>query len=168
MVEGLADFPRPLQVARSDLQIAAREIDADGVAVDAVIGLGDRNVAAAAFQRDHQFDLMVHVLGQRRIGHGAAVRNDRIGGLGEIERRQPFVLPHLANVLDVIAADAPDPANRKNLVGAGHRDGSLRGGRDDVAAVGHDGLAVRYRCGWRKARLRDKCGPEKVGCAYQV
>ena len=115
MVERLADFPRPLQVARGDLQVAAGEIDADGVAVDAVIGLGDRDVAAAALERDHEFDLVVHVLGQRRIGHRSAVRHDRVGGLGEEERRRPLVLPHLADVLDIVAADAPDAANGESL-----------------------------------------------------
>ena len=36
MVERLADLPRPLDVARGDLQVAARQIDADAVAVDAI------------------------------------------------------------------------------------------------------------------------------------
>src|SRR6266508_5655733 len=48
MVEGLADLPRPLDVARGDLQVAPREVDADAVAVDAVERLRGRNVAAAA------------------------------------------------------------------------------------------------------------------------
>ena len=131
------------------------------------IGLGDRDIAAAAFQRDHQFDLVVHILGQRRIGHGAAVRHDGIGGLGKKERRGALVLPHLADVLDVIAADAPDAANRKYLVGPGNRDGGLWRGRNDVAAVSHDELAVRYRVvgGWPGRAIRR---PGKDGCAYQV
>ncbi len=64
MVEGLADLPRPLQVARGDLQVAPGEVDADRIAVDAVVGLGDRDIAAAALERDHQLDLVVHVLGE--------------------------------------------------------------------------------------------------------
>ncbi len=115
MIEGLADLPRALEVARGDLQVAARQIDADAVAPDAVVGLGDRNIAAAAFERDHQLDLVMHVLGQRRVGHRAAVRHDGVGGLGEEERRRALVLAHLADVLDVIAADAPDAAHRENL-----------------------------------------------------
>src|SRR6516225_11832404 len=119
MIEGLADLPGPLEVARGNLQVTSGEVDADGVAVDAVIGLGYGNVAATALKRDYQFDLVVHVLGQRRIRHGTAVRHDRVGGLGEIERRQPFVLPHLADVLYVVAADAPDAAHGEFLVRAG-------------------------------------------------
>ena len=132
MVERLADFPRPLEVARGDLQVAAGEVDADRVAPDAIVRLGDRNVAAAALERDHQFDLVMHVLGERGVGHRTAVRHDGVGGLGEIERRQPLVLAHFADVLDIIAPDAPDAADRKHFVRAGDRDTRLRRRRNDV------------------------------------
>src|SRR3954471_19942718 len=36
IVERLADFPRPLLLARGDLQVAAGEVDADGIAIDMV------------------------------------------------------------------------------------------------------------------------------------
>jgi hypothetical protein len=36
MVEGFADLPRPLLLARGLLQVAAGEVDADGIAVDVV------------------------------------------------------------------------------------------------------------------------------------
>ena len=65
------------------------------------------DVAAAAFQGHHKLDLMMHIFGQRRIRHSAAVRNDGVGRLGKKERRLADVLPHLLDVLDVIAADAP-------------------------------------------------------------
>src|SRR5258708_30805673 len=42
MIERLADLPRPLDVARSDLQITARQVDADAIAVAAgkrILGL---------------------------------------------------------------------------------------------------------------------------------
>ncbi len=68
-VERLADFPRPLHFARRDLQVAAGQIDADAVAPDAVIGLLGLDVQSAGFQRDHQLDFVMHVLGQRRVGH---------------------------------------------------------------------------------------------------
>ncbi len=132
-VERLADLPRPLHVARGDLQVAPREVDADAVALDAVERLIELDVAAARLERDHQLDLVVHVLGERRIGHGRAIRHDGVGGLGEEERRVAHVVAHLADVLLVVAADAPDAAHRKRLVGAGHRDGGLRRRRDDVA-----------------------------------
>ncbi len=61
-------------------------------------------------------------------GYGtvAAVRHDRVGGLGEEERRLALVLPHLLDVLEIVAADAPDAAHRKQLVAAGDREGGLR------------------------------------------
>ena len=91
------------------------------------------DVAAAALERDDQLDLVVHVLGQRRIGHRAAVRHDGVGGLGEEERRLAHVLAHLLDVLDIIAADAPQAADRKIFVGAGDRNRGLRRLRDDIA-----------------------------------
>src|SRR5580658_4706503 len=75
---------------------------------------------------------MMHVLGQRRVGYGAAVGDDRVGGLGEEERRLTHVLAHLLDVLDVIAADAPQAADRKILIGAGDRNGGLRRLRNDI------------------------------------
>src|SRR5674476_470701 len=143
MVTVSLPMPATSHSSLSPATVAAGEVDADRVAVDAVIGLGDRDVAAAALERDHQLDLVVHVLGQRRIGHGAAVGHDGVGRLGEIERRQPLVLAHLADVLDIVAADAPDAANREFLGGTGDGDGCLRGRRNDVV-VGHDEWAVGY------------------------
>ena len=133
MVERLADLPRPLDVARGDLQVAPRQIDADAVAVDAIVRLGHRDVAPAALERHDQLDLVMHVLGQRRIGHRAAVRHDRVGRLGEEERRLAHVLPHLLDVLDIIAADAPQAADRKQLIGAGNGENGLRRRGNDVA-----------------------------------
>ena len=139
----------PLDVAGCDLQVAAREIDADAVAVNAIERLLRLDVAAAALERDDKLDLVVHVLGQRRIGRRAAVRHDGVGGLGEEERRFAHVVAHLLDVLDVIAADAPQPAYRKKFVGAGDRDRRLRRLRDDVVfSVGaHD-----CGCYWREER----------------
>src|SRR5262249_56892502 len=36
-IEGLADFPRALDVARGDLEVAPCQVDADAIAIDAVI-----------------------------------------------------------------------------------------------------------------------------------
>ena len=62
--------------------------------------LSSLDVAAAALQRDHQLDLMVHVLGQRRIGRRSPPSGTmRIGGLGKEERRVAHVVAHLLDVL---------------------------------------------------------------------
>src|SRR5689334_11072492 len=111
-VEGLADFPWPLDVARGDLQVAPRQVDADAVAPHAVERLFLRDVAPAGFQRHHHLDLVVQVAGERRIRHGAAVMHDRVRGLCEEKRRLALVLAHLLDVLEIVAPDAPDAPHR--------------------------------------------------------
>ena len=100
------------------------------VAVDVVERLVGGNVEAAALHRDDQFDLVMHVLGQRRVGDGGAVGLDHVGMLGEEERRRALVIAHLADVLEIVAPDAPDAANRKRFRFAGDRDRGLRSGRE--------------------------------------
>ena len=56
MVERLADLPRPFLLARGDLQVAAGQVDADGVAVDVVERLLGGDVETAALERDDQLD----------------------------------------------------------------------------------------------------------------
>src|ERR1700749_549921 len=46
MVEGLADLPRPLFLARGLLQVATGQVDADRIAVDVIERLLDGNVEA--------------------------------------------------------------------------------------------------------------------------
>src|SRR5262245_1939288 len=82
-VERLADLPRPLHVARGDLQVAAREVDADAVAPDAVERLVELDVAAAGLERHHQFHLAMHVLGERRVGHGRSSPTMASAGLAK-------------------------------------------------------------------------------------
>src|SRR6185437_194442 len=72
VVERFADLPRSLLLARGLLQVAARQVDADGIAVDVVECLVGGNVEAAALHRHDQFDLVMQILGQRRIGDGGA------------------------------------------------------------------------------------------------
>ena len=61
MIERFTDFPRPL-LARRLLQVAAREVDADAVAVDVVERLVGGNVEAAALHRHDQFDFVTKSL----------------------------------------------------------------------------------------------------------
>src|SRR5665811_2195150 len=46
------------------------------------------------------------------IPYGGAVRHQHVGVLGEEERRCPLVIAHLADMLEIIAPDAPDTADR--------------------------------------------------------
>src|SRR5690606_32877593 len=62
-------------------------------------------------------DLVLQVVGSGRIRNAAAVGDDRVGGLLEEERRIALVaFLHLADVLEIVAADAIDATNRKRLV----------------------------------------------------
>jgi hypothetical protein len=124
-------------VARGNLEVAPREIDANCVAEDAVERPLELDVAPAGLERHHELDLVMHVLGERRVGHRPAIRHDGIGGLCEEERRLAHILPHLANMLLIVAADAPDPPHGESSFGTGHRDCGSRRGRDDVGLVAH-------------------------------
>src|SRR5262249_61743917 len=64
-----------------------------------------------------------------------AVRPHGVGGLGEEERGLALVLPHLADVFEIVAPHAPDSAHRKQLRRAGDRDGRLGRRRNDVTIV---------------------------------
>ena len=158
-VERLADLPRPLDVARGDLQIAARQVDADAIAPHAVERLVLRDVAAAGLQRHDHLDLVMQVAGQRRVGHRAAVMHDRVGGLGEEERRLALVLSHLLDVLEIIAPDAPDAPHRKHLAAAGDLHGGLRCGRDDVFS------AHRTSVGWSGSRRIHSAAAGACSCS---
>ena len=145
MVERLADFPGPFLLARGLLQVAARQIDADRIAVDVIERLVGRDVQAAALHRHDQLDLVMQVLGQRRVGNGGAIGLEHVGMLGEEERRRTLVVSHLADVLEIVAPDAPDAANGKGFRFAGDRDRGLRSGGNDKGRGVHGGRSER--CG---------------------
>ena len=64
---------------------------------------------------------------------------DHVGVLGEEERRRALVISHLPDVLEIVASDAPDAADRKLLRAAGHSDSRLGRRRNDVFIVcAHD------------------------------
>lgn len=74
VLEGLGRRPRLAGFLGFRLQVAAREIDADGVSVDMVERFLDGNVGAAAAQGDDQFNLVVDIGGTRRVGEVLARR----------------------------------------------------------------------------------------------
>ena len=124
VIEGFADFPRPLLLARGDLQVAAGEVDAYRIAVDMLERLVGWNVEAAALHRDDQLDLVMQILGQRRVGDRGPIGHQHVGMLGEEERRRALVIAHLADVFEIVAPDAPDAADR---IGACLADDGKRG-----------------------------------------
>jgi len=111
MVERLSDLPRPLLLARGDLQVAAGQIDADPVAVDMVERLVRGDVSPPSSSRR---SIRPRDAGRwSAAGTGScAIRHQHVAVLGKEERRRPLVISHLADVLEVIAPDAPDAANR--------------------------------------------------------
>src|SRR6185437_16940667 len=161
MVERLADLPRPLFLARRLLQVAPGQVDADSIAVDVIQRLLDGNVEAAALHRHDQFDLVVQVLGQWRIRNGCAVGFDHVGVLGEEERRIALVIAHLANMLEIVAPDAPDAANRKGFPFARDGNGGLWRCRDDEGCSVH-GRSQRVFKGESEANLYYAVAPDSA------
>jgi hypothetical protein len=114
-VEGLAGLPGVALALGGVLQVAAGQVDADGVAEDEVDRLLGGEVLAAALQGRDQLDLVVQVRGRDRIGHGGGLGNDGVARLGEEERRIARVRAHFASVRGVVAPHAEDPAHRKDV-----------------------------------------------------
>ncbi len=137
LVEGLADFPGLFLLARGHLQVAAGEVDADAIAVDVIERLVGGNIHPAALQRDDQLDLMLEILRQRRVGDRCAFADDHVRMLGEEERRLTLVVAQFADVLEVVAAHAPDAAHWKRFSLSRDGKGRLRGCGNDEGAGAH-------------------------------
>ena len=109
------------------LQVAAGEVDAGRVAEHQAERGVPADVRAARPQRHHQLHLVVQVVGERRIGRVDAGQYERVGRLGEEERRIGIVAPaHLAPVRRVVAPDAEDAPHREQRRLADDRNGGLR------------------------------------------
>src|SRR5262245_31018889 len=82
----------------------------------------DRNVRATLAERDHEFDLEMQVVGQRRIGKGLARQNHVVGILLEEERRLLVgIAAHLDSVGGIVAPDAVDAPDREASLGSAYR-----------------------------------------------
>ncbi len=139
MIEGLADFPRAPHLFRLALQIAPRHVQADGVAIHAVERPVLRDVLAAASERHHQLELVVHVPGLVGIREFASIRHQRVGVFLEEKRRFAIrVVTHLYGVGCVVAPHAVDTMHGKTPLASAHRE--TRNGR------------------WRKNVLADHTG----------
>ena len=119
------------------LNVAARQVEADGIAENQAFGGVDRDIRPASPERDDQLDLMVQVCGRRRVGDAdlAGAADHRIARLHEEKRRlAPLGLlerTHFAGVIGIVAADAVDAADRKQIVTAGNRHGGEKMRRKD-------------------------------------
>src|SRR5262245_15692192 len=142
VLEGFSHLPGALQPLGFGLQIAARHVDADGIAEDVLHCPGGGDVTAAGFEANDQLDLEVHVLGGRRIGK-LPVDDDVVRVLLEKERRVLGVPAHFPGVFEEVAAHAVNAMDGKALVGAPDRERRLGSGREDIA---HE----RGLCWWVK------------------
>ncbi len=141
MFEGLGELPRAAELLGFGLQVAAGEIDADAVAIDAVERLFGGYIGAAGLQGQHAFDLEMHVIRQRRIGEILA-GEEIVGVLLEEEGRLAVrIMAHFDGVIGIIAADAIDAADREGLGAAfdGQENGLRQG--DDGGGKGHGGTS---------------------------
>ena len=117
MLEGLAEIPWPAGLLGLALQVAARHVEADRVAVDAVERILDGDIFTASVQRDYQLDLVVHVLALVRIRKVLPADQQVVRVLGEKERILAIrVMPHLDRMCRIVAPDAVHPVHRKNLL----------------------------------------------------
>src|SRR5215471_14043886 len=124
LVERLAEVPWTSHVARLKLQIPARHVQADRVAVDVLQRPRRGNLEPAAVQRHYQLDLVMQVRGAWRVVDLASFGHHCIGRLEEEEWRLTLgILPHLACVRRVVASDAVDAMHREAafLTGYGNR-----------------------------------------------
>ena len=139
VVEALADLPRLLLVTHRTLEVAPGHVEADRVTEDQVERALRRDVSPALRERRDQLDLVVVILGERRIRvidrHAGRRELDRIGRLLEEERRLARrVRSHLARVRRVVAADAVDPPHRELLIAARDRNEGLGNGERHAQA----------------------------------
>ena len=88
MIEALAPVPRTALVARGELQITTREIDADGVPEDVLERAGGRDVGTTARERDDELDLVVEVARERRVRDASVVLDASNKCVGAIRARR--------------------------------------------------------------------------------
>jgi hypothetical protein len=131
--EALAHFPRAAQLLGLALQVAPGHIEPHAIAIDVIEGVLDGDVGAALLERDHHFDLVMHIGGVRGVGKGA-VGSDRGAVLEKEEGRLLIgVVPHLHGMGGVVSADAEDTVDRENFAGAFDGQGRDRVGGDHEA-----------------------------------
>jgi hypothetical protein len=121
LVEVLAEVPRTAVVLAPLLQIAARHVQADGVAENVLVGALRVDAAPAFGERDHELGLVVVIRSLRRIAHLAAVGHERVCALDEEKRLLAAVAAHLLLMLGIVASDAEDAPHRKRVRGARDR-----------------------------------------------
>ena len=102
---------------RLGLQVTAREINADRIAVNALQRTVRVQFTATGFQRHNQFDFIMKIARGGRIGDATSTWHDGIGRLAEEHWRARFrIAPHLLDVVTIVLANAVNPPDRKSQI----------------------------------------------------
>src|SRR5207247_8536021 len=112
LIEILAEGPGPAFVFSDLLQITPGHVEAHRVTPDVLVGLGRRDLVAARADYGDHLGLPVVVARHRRKVHGTTLGDQIMSRLGEEERLLAAVASHLPLVLDTVAADPEDTAER--------------------------------------------------------
>src|SRR5450830_451165 len=113
MLEGLADLPGTARFLGFILQIASRHVQTQGIAVDVVERLFDRDVGATLADGNDHFHFMVDIACHRRVREIAVVQNQIVRVLLEEEWQFTVrVMAHLAGVFRIVSADTVNYAHR--------------------------------------------------------
>src|SRR5438067_2055434 len=133
-VEVLAEVPRAAMVLAPLLQVAARHVQADGVAEDVVVGPLHVDAPPTLAKGDDELGLVVIVGALCRIVHLGAARDECELALQEEERCLAAIAAHLLLMLGVVAPDAENAPYRELLGAARDRQ---RGRRPQGNCVSH-------------------------------
>jgi hypothetical protein len=142
IIECLAHFPRTARIFHLPLQIAARHVETDRVAVDMLARLFHRDITATLADRHHQLAFIVVIAGLRRVRqfrHGARLRRHDgrvVAGFAKEEWRFAVRIgTHFTRMARVIAAHAIHAAYRELRIGAGDRQADQVTNREDIAGT---------------------------------
>ena len=123
LIKAFRHVPRSRHPLGFRLEIAPGHVERHRAPEDMPGRILGGNVGSAAGEGHGEFHLVVEVVRGRGVGQFSSERDDRVGGLGkEKGRLAQRIAPHLAGVLGIVSADAPDPAHREEQLGPLDRD----------------------------------------------
>ena len=146
MFESFADLPGTTGFFSFVLQIAPRQVDAQGVAVDMCERVGCLNIAASLAHGHHEFNFVMQVAGHGRVGEIFVVEHEVVGiFLKEKWQFTVRVMTHFARMFCVVAAHAVNAANgiTGGLADHANRHGGWRG--KNVVGVGAGHIFVSFK-----------------------
>ena len=138
-VKAFANAPGAALFFHVVLQVAARHVQAHGIAVDVLQRIGRLDVFATLANGHHQFDLVVQVGREAGVGQQAGFagidHHDGVGRFHEKERRLAAGEAHFLGVLFVVAAHAVDAVHREAVARAHNGHAGHGRGRKNIAHV---------------------------------